>query len=376
LHAPLTVIWLLLLRGAGWDWELRSGAVHSQPSTVTALRSAARASLCTLTLVAVCLLGFAYWRLLPPPLPPPQSLPVPNGYDELARAADAVNWDALPGLEFDPSNLAACQQFLENNAHTFASVGRALSIPAERPVELADFRLDEIQAFRSLCRALQVRVKTAEAAGRFSDAMQSNLDIVRLGHSISHGGLIIDDLVAAAIECEGVEGIVDEIAHLDAADLMILRQSLEELVDAREPWHTVAERDRIWSALSFGWSGRLYAWLNEVSGAGVGQAALEAPRLREVARLRLIIAESAVRQHALVEGSPPESLESLVPKYLAKVPQDPYGQRPLVYRRTSDGYLLYSVGKNKTDDGGRRATLSEATTDGVGDLFFDAPHAP
>lgn len=31
---------------------------------------------------------------------------------------------------------------------------------------------------------------------------------------------------------------------------------------------------------------------------------------------------------------------------------DPYSDRPLVYRGTDDGFLLYSVGENFADDGG------------------------
>jgi hypothetical protein len=56
------------------------------------------------------------------------------------------------------------------------------------------------------------------------------------------------------------------------------------------------------------------------------------------------------------------------------VPIDPYSDRPLVYRRTDDGYLLYSVGSNRVDDGGQRVLLLEATRENKGDLFFDAPY--
>jgi len=49
----------------------------------------------------------------------------------------------------------------------------------------------------------------------------------------------------------------------------------------------------------------------------------------------------------------PASLETLVATgYLSKLPQDPFGTGPLSYRRTNDGFLLYSWGENLTDDGG------------------------
>ena len=39
--------------------------------------------------------------------------------------------------------------------------------------------------------------------------------------------------------------------------------------------------------------------------------------------------------------------------YLKKLPMDPYSDGPFVYRRTESGYLLYSLGTNLTDEGGK-----------------------
>lgn len=50
----------------------------------------------------------------------------------------------------------------------------------------------------------------------------------------------------------------------------------------------------------------------------------------------------------------PESLQALVEAgYLKGLPKDPYGDGPLVYRKTEDNFTLYSVGVNLTDDGGQ-----------------------
>ncbi|MBI1899940.1 MAG: hypothetical protein HYS13_02345 [Planctomycetia bacterium] len=49
----------------------------------------------------------------------------------------------------------------------------------------------------------------------------------------------------------------------------------------------------------------------------------------------------------------PENLAELAPKYLQEVPGDLFNGEPLLYRVTQDGYLLYSVGMNGQDDGGR-----------------------
>jgi hypothetical protein len=51
-------------------------------------------------------------------------------------------------------------------------------------------------------------------------------------------------------------------------------------------------------------------------------------------------------------GRYPDSLDKLVPKYLEGIPNDLFTGKPLRYRLTEEGYLLYSVGVNGVDDNG------------------------
>lgn len=53
------------------------------------------------------------------------------------------------------------------------------------------------------------------------------------------------------------------------------------------------------------------------------------------------------------QGRFPEQLSQLVPDILAEVPTDPFSGKPLIYRRTPSGFIVYSVGSNGKDDGGR-----------------------
>jgi len=53
-------------------------------------------------------------------------------------------------------------------------------------------------------------------------------------------------------------------------------------------------------------------------------------------------------------GHYPETLDALVPDFLDRVPVDPFTGQPLVYRvREDGGVIIYSVGSNEKDDGGR-----------------------
>jgi hypothetical protein len=53
-------------------------------------------------------------------------------------------------------------------------------------------------------------------------------------------------------------------------------------------------------------------------------------------------------------GELPSSLEALVPAFLDRVPTDVMDGQPIRYRRAeSGGYLLWSIGQNRIDDGGK-----------------------
>ena len=61
----------------------------------------------------------------------------------------------------------------------------------------------------------------------------------------------------------------------------------------------------------------------------------------------------ALERFRLAQGSYPETLEALVPKFINPLSHDVINGQPLKYRRTGDGsFVLYSVGWNETDDGG------------------------
>lgn len=61
----------------------------------------------------------------------------------------------------------------------------------------------------------------------------------------------------------------------------------------------------------------------------------------------------ACRLYKSRTGSYPERLEALVPGMLSEVPIDPFTGQPLVYRRAGEGFIVYSLGSNEKDDGGR-----------------------
>jgi len=61
----------------------------------------------------------------------------------------------------------------------------------------------------------------------------------------------------------------------------------------------------------------------------------------------------ACRLYKSRTGHYPETLDELVPGLLTEVPIDPFTGNPFVYRREGEGFIVYSLGSNEKDDGGR-----------------------
>ncbi|OYT72461.1 MAG: hypothetical protein CFK49_04880 [Armatimonadetes bacterium JP3_11] len=75
----------------------------------------------------------------------------------------------------------------------------------------------------------------------------------------------------------------------------------------------------------------------------------------EVAQVRLLGVAAAVRLHKLRTGNYPRSLEALK---LGEVIIDPFSGKPFVYKTDPRfGFLLYSVSRNRVDDGGAATYL-------------------
>jgi hypothetical protein len=73
---------------------------------------------------------------------------------------------------------------------------------------------------------------------------------------------------------------------------------------------------------------------------------------RANATLELVRLAAALAVYRAEHGAYPDKLEELVPSVLEAIPVDLHNAKPFIYKREGDGYLLYSLGGNGTDDGG------------------------
>ncbi len=125
---------------------------------------------------------------------------------------------------------------------------------------------------------------------------------------------------------------------------------------AGQPWTQV--RQKLGSTQPTGWMARVLA--PELK-------RLHRVTTRYAARLRVTRLAVAVERHRVKTGTLPASLEAVAGKAPRK---DPFSDEQLRYRRASDAVLLYSVGPDGDDDGGKRAEERGAPD---GDLVFRLP---
>jgi hypothetical protein len=86
----------------------------------------------------------------------------------------------------------------------------------------------------------------------------------------------------------------------------------------------------------------------------LGTGKLPAIPVRHQARLRSAAAGLAAERYRRDrQGHWPRSVEAMVPRYMAQVPADPYDGKPLRLRLLPDGLVVYSVGPDGEDNGGK-----------------------
>jgi hypothetical protein len=75
-----------------------------------------------------------------------------------------------------------------------------------------------------------------------------------------------------------------------------------------------------------------------------------------LARLEVCRVALAIERWRLAhEGRAPDTLGELTPEFTPTVPMDPFDGLPLRYKRLPRGFIIYSIGADFVDDGGKEA---------------------
>ena len=74
----------------------------------------------------------------------------------------------------------------------------------------------------------------------------------------------------------------------------------------------------------------------------------------------------AVAAYRAERGKLPAAMTDLSPEFLADLPADVFTDRPLAFRRDGQSLVIYSLGPNRKDDGGRRDIRTDADDLAIG----------
>lgn len=94
-----------------------------------------------------------------------------------------------------------------------------------------------------------------------------------------------------------------------------------------------------------------------------------------IAKLCVTRTGLALERHRAARGEYPAALDALDPDWLAPVPDDLFTGAPLIYRRTAEGFVLYSAGPDGRDDGGKRLPFA-STRRNSDDIPWGPPPEP
>jgi len=90
---------------------------------------------------------------------------------------------------------------------------------------------------------------------------------------------------------------------------------------------------------------------------------------------RLATTALAVERFRQKQGQLPKNLKELVPRFLHEIPTDPFDGKPIRFRRLAEGYVVYSVGADGHDDGGReRPERKRFNDNSTYDITFIVEH--
>jgi len=289
-------------------------------------------------------------------------------------------------------------------------------------------------SMRALARTVIVRAMLRLHEGDIEGFQRDIFLTMRLSRLLAQQPTLIENFVAQAIDSYALRSVQLAAAHsLDGAAAQSLRRDIDKLAPLPAPAHAIDEAERYMAlSLIFSWrkatrislipvhydaalrranhffdrtleayalpteperhdalerlSGEVEALVANASTwhlAMHGEDLLFALGFSSLAKIEslqtvnlvdrdLALTSLALRQAKARDGVFPVSLADLrIPGFSA--PADRFSEKPLVYQRKGDGYVLYSVGYDLEDNGGiPRPEASEASTPKKWDIVVES----
>ena len=92
--------------------------------------------------------------------------------------------------------------------------------------------------------------------------------------------------------------------------------------------------------------------------------------VRSIAQFHTARTGLAIERYRLAAGNLPDTLAELVPAYLDAVPKDPFDGKELRYKKLETGFVVYSIGEDGSDDGGKEKPQKRTSPPASWDVTF------
>jgi hypothetical protein len=304
---------------------------------------------------------------------PPNPLPSPNGYDDFLHAASILQGD--PGT-FSTATIGELRKLLAENGESLRllrlGLSRRCSVPTASGLTNFNGLVGDLPLLKSLSHLLMAEGRLAELEERWPAAAASYADAMALGNETGRGGFLFNYLVGLSFEWKSELTLYPLVGKLSDGERVQIIKRLARIDREQVSWDEVLKNEKLLSRHETHGNPvpMAIAWLQARKGRKAGAEKLD----RVLATLRLIELELGLRQYRSEHGRPPSQLQELVPRQIAQVPIDPFSGKPMLYRaQGGTNWLVYSVGVDGVDDGGRPVGRSVSGRVTKGDLFFDSP---
>jgi hypothetical protein len=314
----------------------------------------------------LALVLFTTGRTLPRP-----PLPNPNGYDDFVKASEAAGGSVGDFQTLDHASLDA---LVSTNAESLRLLRLGLTRQCALPMDFALTNdmgmISQLSGMKRLAQLLTAEGRLREMENRPAEAAGSYTDAIRFGNEMSRGGFLITRLLGVACESIGCNALAKVVPELGPREARIVVTELEKVDASRVTWAEVVRNERRFTRYHLRNPLNLISWVMAWRQTRQMMERAETKHKVVFAHERLLAGEMALRCYQFEKAGLPVRLDDLVTNYLSRVPEDPFTGHPMVYHTQGTNWLLYSVGPDGVDDGGRPVGRGLNSS---GDLFFDSP---
>jgi len=358
-------VWLKLASASKWFSQTADPAADNTPADarVSRCKRQLKWAFVITTLVLAVPPVYVWQRLVTPRPLPPEAFASNDGYRELVVVVNELY--KVNGGDIKPwtqqASDAQIAALVARDAPLWRRVRAAIDEGCQFPWQIPP-KSNEDGPFRVFAFLMIARAVRGDGTDALEPRIEACLDAIRLAQMETRSSA--PPLSGDFARIDWVENSLWNMrAQLTTQQCKEISQALWQVDQQRESWEELINRSR-WIKQHAGWWVHYDVVVADFTGWNDDYHHLRAMMLR------MLIVELGIRAFELEKGSPPTTLAELVPAYLEKLPDDPFGNGPLKYQFNGDSYILYSFGPNGIDDGGQ-FIARRRSGDWLGDIPLD-----